>query len=269
VSTSAADAIASIDPDNPQAKQDYVSQWGSDPLQELTDKVWVPMVADDVPGPADSGTFPLTESSAKDSPDVAVVGHPVHYDAERDLWYADVDLDVGDTPWPFVRLGLVRFQPESSDDCHISRVTMTDFVQLPPRRKLTANKIGKAGVRAKIEGPASRNSSFTIRQERRMPDPLDTTLDLGSDAGLAAGWQLTSQPSSSALAVLDLNRTPGAGPLGALLPELRAGRVVVEELETGFKVLGASTPTGAKTTTRVVWTEVFDRALIGIEEIPS
>jgi hypothetical protein len=265
VSTSAADAQVSIDPADPKAKQDFVSQWGSDPLQELAPAPWVPMVDADVPGPAAPArrTLPLTEPTASESPDVRIVGHPVHFDAERNLWFADVDLEIGETPWPFVRLALVRYQPDSIGGCEISPVTLTDFVQLPPRREVTARKVGQSGVRVQIDGRATRNSSFSVRQERRIPDPLDVTLDLGSDAGLADGWQVTNVPSSSALAVLELNRVNGAPPLDAtLIAQLRAGRIVVEEVETGWKVLGATPGDPGDTTTRTVWTEIFDRSAI-------
>lgn len=43
------------------------------------------------------------------------VGHQVHYDDQhgRKLWYCDIDMDAGEAYFPFVRLALARYQPQS------------------------------------------------------------------------------------------------------------------------------------------------------------
>ena len=53
---------------------------------------------------------------------VTVVGHELKFSAERDLWYADVEINAPVERFPFLRLGLVRFQPHSAQGCHVSRV---------------------------------------------------------------------------------------------------------------------------------------------------
>jgi hypothetical protein len=60
--------------------------------------------------------------------------HAVQYDADRRLWFADVEIDAGPTDNAFVRLALARFQPNSLDGCHLSRVVLADFAQLTPDR---------------------------------------------------------------------------------------------------------------------------------------
>ncbi len=262
--------------------QDFVSQWGADPLVEDDDLVWDPLLpelfADDAPRTVMTLTDPAAFGTAGPNdpdpppPSVTVVGHPVAFDPDRGLWFADVDLRISATAWPFVRLAVVRFQPDSEPGRAISRVVRTDHAQLPPRRALVAWRVGKFGVRVEILGIEDPHSRFQMRQERRMPNPLDPAHDLGSSIGVgptavpengvatADGWRLTDLgPFDGAIGRLVLDRAPGAPePSDDVVAQLRAGRVVVEEHQTGFAVLGPDT------TTRVVWTDVFDRNIIGI-----
>jgi hypothetical protein len=76
-----------------------------------------------------------------------VAGHEVYFDAtDRQLWYADIEIDNGDSYYPFVRLALARYQPHSVDGAHLSRISMTDFMQLVPDRtaelKIASNAAG-------------------------------------------------------------------------------------------------------------------------------
>jgi hypothetical protein len=63
-----------------------------------------------------------------------VVGHDVAYDNDRKLWYCDIVMDSGEAYFPFVRLALVRYQPQSVADAHLSRVVLAEFAQLLPDR---------------------------------------------------------------------------------------------------------------------------------------
>jgi hypothetical protein len=73
---------------------------------------------------------PLVESSAS----VDVVGYEVHYESARQLSYSDVQILPQHAYFPFVRLALVRFQPNSVPGAHISAVVMSDFSQIAPTR---------------------------------------------------------------------------------------------------------------------------------------
>ncbi len=66
---------------------------------------------------------------------VDVVGHKVEYDANKKLWFSDIVIDSGEAYNPFVRLGLARYQPNSIDNAHLSRVVLSDFMQLLPDRE--------------------------------------------------------------------------------------------------------------------------------------
>jgi hypothetical protein len=43
-------------------------------------------------------------------------------------------MDAGEAYFPFVRLALARYQPQSVPDAHLSRVVLVDFAQLVPNR---------------------------------------------------------------------------------------------------------------------------------------
>lgn len=252
------DALAAED-----GRLDLVSRWGSDPLQE-TSAVAVGHVTMTRFGRRDLATskeLPLLDATAKGVP-LSIAAHRVEFDAARDLWFADVDLSITETRWPFVRLGVVRYQPSSLSDCRISRVVRTDFVQLPASRTVEVRRVGAFGVSVAVFGKAVSNATFSIRQERRLHAPAAAGIDLYSDAGLGAanGWTITNTTADTegALAAFTLNRGQPLDPNDPVIADLFHGRVVVEERQTGMSVAGPGTDS------RVIFTETVDRALIGI-----
>nr|BFD86755.1 hypothetical protein StreXyl84_61560 [Streptomyces sp. Xyl84] len=70
---------------------------------------------------------------------VTVVGFTPQFDAaeEGGRWFCDLELDTGDACLPFVRLALVRYQPESIPGAEISPVVLADVVRVLPDRELT------------------------------------------------------------------------------------------------------------------------------------
>jgi len=128
----------------------FVTQWGMDPL-------WYSGSLDN---PPTTGNFPLATPLATplainprdgltldEVPNVtvAVAGHTVKYDADRDLWYADIEVSGAASYYPFIRLALARYQPISialpnntpPTDAYLSRVVLADFAQLAPNRTAT------------------------------------------------------------------------------------------------------------------------------------
>ncbi len=69
---------------------------------------------------------------------VNIVAYDVKYDAERQLYYADIMINILTAYYPFVKLGLARYQKHSlrknGTDCCLSPVVMTDFIQIPAPR---------------------------------------------------------------------------------------------------------------------------------------
>jgi len=111
----------------------YVTQWGLDPIFAG------PGLPERFPG---LDRFTLSPPSLRGKglrldevpENVYVAGHVVEFDAPRDLYYCDVDIDAGSTYMPFVRLALCRYQPNSVEYAHLSRIVLADYAQLAPNR---------------------------------------------------------------------------------------------------------------------------------------
>jgi hypothetical protein len=110
----------------------YVTAWGTDPVWRSELPELPPTVAAFPRHVGWASGLTLAELP----PDLAVVvaAHDVHFDPQRKLWYCDIEIDSGDSYYPFVRLAIARYQAHSVPNAHLSRVVMTDFVQLAPDR---------------------------------------------------------------------------------------------------------------------------------------
>jgi len=142
-----------------------VSQWGSDPVWfsapvgqrgVLTFDHLVRAVGlDDRQGDAAPDTRPRFHPLSNDdgAPTVGVVGYQPQYNEERQLWYVDVAIHPGDTIWPFIRLAVARYQPDSLNAFHLSEPVRCDFVQLPPERTASVSRTDTRHVRVVLSGP--------------------------------------------------------------------------------------------------------------------
>ncbi|HYN28688.1 MAG TPA: hypothetical protein VES95_02280 [Dermatophilaceae bacterium] len=254
---------------------DLVSRWGSDPLEETSPKAPTHLT----PGRfsrrdvATTKVVPLLDAAAQGSDGakaLSIVGHRVELDPSRDLWFSDVDVLVTESPWPFVRLALVRYQPSSMTGRSISRVVTTDFCQLPPSRAAVFRRVGAVGVKVVVRGAVTRNSTFTLRQECRVHQQGAAGIDIFSDSGVAVGpadgWVVkdvtAGETDLDVLVALVLDWDFAARPQGpdsGVVAGLRDGRVVVEERQNGLAV------TGPGAASRVVYTETLERSVLGIE----
>ena len=117
--------------DIPARMLPLVTQWGLDPLWDTA----LPKTRTSV---SDFSARIVDEAvKLQERPGdafVQVVGHRVHWDAARRLWYCDIELDPGATYMPFVRLALVRYQPNALPGAKISKVVLAEFSQVLPRR---------------------------------------------------------------------------------------------------------------------------------------
>ncbi len=152
-----------------------VTQWGNDPAwkspfvegqapkrtafplrREAADATgaWLPSFAPAEEADQPPGAFPViglqlpatpavpptaTEQAVPAQPGatVDIAPHDVFYDAERQLWYCDIELSPAQSYFPFVRLALARYQPVSVAGCHLSNVVLADFMALTPSRWLS------------------------------------------------------------------------------------------------------------------------------------
>ncbi|HUZ47355.1 MAG TPA: hypothetical protein VMW54_12035 [Terriglobia bacterium] len=124
----------------PEALKPVVTQWGVDPIwasnplpgdlpkfENFTkpDQIAVGLTLPELEGLQDpSATYY----------NVGVAAYTPQYDQDRQLWYCDIEIDAGDTYFPFIRLALVRYQPISVPNAHLSRVVLADLAQLTPDR---------------------------------------------------------------------------------------------------------------------------------------
>jgi hypothetical protein len=137
-----------------------VTQWGADPI-------WLS-------GPATAAANLLNFKGhvakgdgltlVEPAPLVSVAGFAVEFDPVRKLWFSDIELNVGATYTPFVRLALARFQPNSVNDAHLSRVVRAEFAQLAPDRTAsvaTQPTATGAKINILVTGGTYRQSSLT------------------------------------------------------------------------------------------------------------
>lgn len=84
---------------------------------------------------------------------VSLMTFEPRFDPEREEWYVDLALRPGATAEPFVRLGLVRYQPNTIADLRCS-LPVTSWTQPMPDRTLTLKRDGEGDVTLSLLGPA-------------------------------------------------------------------------------------------------------------------
>ncbi|MFN2587211.1 MAG: hypothetical protein ABR613_03690 [Actinomycetota bacterium] len=153
--------------------------WASGPLDPGVDRSFFPA---DPPG---EDELSLDET---DLEKVGVVGFAPEFDPGRKMWFCDVELGpkAQTSYYPFIRLALARYQPDSLPDAKLSRVVQTDYAQVVPNRTLTVTKKGDRAFDVTVYGPAP-DAPFPNRVE------VELQVHDGTVAG-DLGW--TSLPHS-------------------------------------------------------------------------
>ena len=152
--------------DIPAALVPFVTQWGLDPLWDTTLPKFRTRVQD-FPARVAHEAVSLREVDAS----VHVVGHRVRWDAARRKWYCDVELEPGGSYMPFVRLALVRYQPNALSEARISKVVLGEFAQVLPRRRAVFRRTG-GQVAFSLRGPVPSQGpmQFSVDSEYQDPD---------------------------------------------------------------------------------------------------
>jgi hypothetical protein len=137
------------------------------------------------------------------------------WDAGRQAWYVDLRFETGEAYFPFVRLGLARYQSTSVPGYELSPMVSTAFVQTLPDRSLTCTH-GDDNIEVSLTGPAptaAMDVAGTVRpggnevvavveaQPESYPDPLlgwspvsgETALIVQPGAGTTATYAGTVQ----------------------------------------------------------------------------
>jgi hypothetical protein len=113
----------------------YITQWGNDPIWASAFVSSMPDV-DDFPKKvtiSDGSDLSLEETGEIR---VKVAGHEVAYDGVRKLWYCDIEVNTGGSYYPFIRMALARYQPDSIDNAHLSKIVLADYAQISPDRSI-------------------------------------------------------------------------------------------------------------------------------------
>ncbi len=131
-----------------EAQVPFVTQWGLDPLHD-SDHPKAIAKATDFPARVFTENVALLENGQT----VTVVGHRVQWDAQRKLWFADIEIAAGTSYMPFVRLSVVRYQPHSLPGSKVSRTVLTEFTQVLPRRKAVVKRVGQRDFSVTLHGP--------------------------------------------------------------------------------------------------------------------
>lgn len=146
------------------ARSASVSQWGADPVWhgrgparramflELA-QLFSSLEGRQLPARPvrTSGAIGLVDMPGE--PQVVVLGYRPEYDTARRLWFVDVAVDPGAAIWPFLRLVVTRYQPDSIPDMHLSPVVRCDYVQVPLERTATVTRPDDRTVRVVLSGP--------------------------------------------------------------------------------------------------------------------
>jgi len=91
---------------------------------------------------------------------VALVTYRPRFDPEREEWYADVLLQPGKSADPFVRFGLVRYQPHTRPDLRCSQPVAQWAQTLPEREIKLVTTPGSDKAILTVTGPASKGRAI-------------------------------------------------------------------------------------------------------------
>ncbi len=161
-----------------QALMPYVTVTAQDPAWNSPGVPFGPELTDFTLAAART-TSPLPLADAPSV--VSVAGHRVSWDAGRKLWYCDVDIadlaGVRTGYFPFVRMALARWQPDSMPGLELSPAVQAEFMQLAPDRLAAIVRVAGRPKRRRVTvsglsyQPAGRTGApqVTVEIERRRP----------------------------------------------------------------------------------------------------
>ena len=174
----------------------YLTVAGADPIWDTKKVAQYPQTTDFLYTAATRSHYTLEEmDNAKTAESVvSVVGYQVQHDPERGLWYSDLRIQNQKSYWPFIRLAFVRFQPYSIRNTHLSRVSVSDFVQIPPPRTTKVTVVSADAMHLELDVQVSsasyyqhaghKSSSISVAIQRQEPGVSDESL----------GWITSNEP---------------------------------------------------------------------------
>jgi hypothetical protein len=195
-----------------------------------------PVTVDDFPNAVD------TRATLPGHPGVGVAGHEVRFDADRNLWFADVAISADLGYRSFIKLAFVRYQPVSIARAFIGEPVITEPIRLGATRQAQITRVG-SDVEIHVNGYELGNR-MTAQFQYADPDISDPDLcwvDIG------APTVLTKTPPGS---LSDLVEWRATLPLPV---DSRPVRVVVEDAER----LVQQTTTGSQLVDSIAYVETI------------
>lgn len=264
----------------------FFTEWGMDPIWQTAGLTSSPQPYNFPDADATEYDLSLEEASAR-QPDgkpgrISVAGFAPQYDETTRLWFADLTINLpNETYMPFVRLALVRYQPNALADAKISRVVLADFAQLTPDRsatvtadpyhartiRVTVSGVGPRGPQPVVQSQAlPKHEALTptrirVRAQQR-DDAIASDLawnDVGADAAKVAATIDGHSPADPDLVMwsgtVTFAQKPAAGQF----------RLVIEEHEFISATYTEGAGRAAQAPGRLVYAEIFeiDDALVG------
>jgi hypothetical protein len=125
----------------------FITRWGLDPTKEggklgwitppsafadlaAAEKMYVPRAS--IPIPIDDGVGPRQRTWLEAS----LLTFVPKFDIDHESWFCDVELRADSAPEPFMRLGLVRYQPYAPAELRVSE-PVVEWLQIPQHRVVT------------------------------------------------------------------------------------------------------------------------------------
>ena len=188
------------------------------------------------------------------------------FDAERDLYFVDIQLDPAGAYRPFVRLALARYQRVSVGGLNLGPVSLVDVVQLEPDRTASVtHRTGTNEATVTLTGRSYEVISNDMKQAGNGPGPAtfileryDGPADSKVTPSLSAAWT----PVDTVEVVGSIEKKSGIGSWTGKLtvPKRKSGdryRVVIEQFER-LRTDGNSGPRGMKTGERLVHQDIVE-----------
>jgi hypothetical protein len=195
----------------------FITRWGADPIR-LSGKLPELISADDLGNPTKStlGNFEdkvsdLLLTLAPDPSDVngggdqspasarvSIFTYKPTLDPQEGLWTADIAIKHGNSYFPFVQLGLARYQPKAIKDFELS-TPAAHIVQIPPLRRGEVTFESDRRLRLDVRGVGYRRSK--IHPAAAQDDPTNWPLlnvkllraadedDIPTDVSTKVNWR--------------------------------------------------------------------------------
>jgi len=254
----------------PAGCKHVVTQWGYDPIWTSHPPDALPALAHFPEAVLRNAAYTLQELDSTTVVDVAahavlvdVAAHAVQFDAERQLWYCDITVDLGPAYFPFIRFALARMQPHSVLGAELSKVVQADFIQCAPDRTVTLTAVPDHPLmlRLSVAGPApfKQKANLVPTMMAVRVEVLHTSADSEAWVPVQSGWQALPRSQVTPAA------TVWSG--GVILPVARGShrmRLVIGELEVlpadgaAFGAVMEFRALKTATGTRTVYSDVFE-----------